>query len=259
MICGATVGAMLLGGLAASPATPDVRIVDVRGDAYRPDPRSSPTGNDEDAGTPTPSTRWSHGEGQSSPVGKRNADLGGPASGAAETPQCARCREIDAFVEAHEDAFRIVATVNSPEEGGPAEWRRFTSEEELQETDTGENLNETAYVWSDGERIFFVRTMFQSPSRDWAHYVSSYYGEDGRLLMARSDLRTFYGDVRAVREMHFDAAGRVAHESRQYSELDSDEPLDSKPAFMDQEPTLFMKVSDLPFLHLLAAAEEPPK
>src|SRR5436190_19551210 len=62
--------------------------------------------------------------------------------------------------------LRIFANVAPGIERVPDDWRRFKSEEKRDAAETGDNLNENAYVWTKDGKIIGANFTFQSPSRD---------------------------------------------------------------------------------------------
>jgi len=81
--------------------------------------------------------------------------------------------------------------------GEKSRWREFKSEVEREEADTG---NDKAKVWAKDGAVALVSYAFQSPSGDWAHYVSYYFREDGTLAKIHAQLNTFYGNMTVIRE-----------------------------------------------------------
>jgi hypothetical protein len=109
-------------------------------------------------------------------------------------------REVDRFIKNNPQSQRIFANVASGADEIPDEWRAFKSEKERAEADTGDNLNDNAYVWLRGEKVVGVDFTFQSPSRDWAHFVMYYYRPDGTLAKIDARLNTFHGNITVIRE-----------------------------------------------------------
>jgi hypothetical protein len=163
------------------------------------------------------------------------------------------CEEVESLAKANPGNPRIFADVSSGTESGPPQWREFRNEAERQAQDTGENLNENALVWSRDKRVVLVRFTYQSPSRDWAHFVDYCFSQDGTLQRAHSELRTFYGNVRKVRDVVNGGEGRFVEARSEVFDLASGKAIKPPDNFEDQEVPLVKSVGELPFIRLLGA------
>ena len=146
---------------------------------------------------------------------------------------------------------RIFADVSSATEEGPDEWKEFRNEKERTKAETGDNMNQIAFVWTRTGKVVAANITFTSPSGDWAHLINYYYREDGSVAKIRAQLNTFYGDLSIVREKLFDSNGKVLRSTTRYLDLQTRKPK-AKPAdFFDQPVPMYKKVSELPFSKLL--------
>ncbi len=109
----------------------------------------------------------------------------------------AHCQELDDYAKRNPKLGRPFADVSSGMKGEKSRWREFKSEVEREEADTG---NDKAKVWAKDGAVALVSYAFQSPSGDWAHYVSYYFREDGTLAKIHAQLNTFYGNMTVIRE-----------------------------------------------------------
>jgi hypothetical protein len=98
-----------------------------------------------------------------------------------------------------------------------------------------------------------VRFTYQSPSRDWAHFVDYCFSQDGTLQRAHSELRTFYGNVRKVRDVVNGGEGRFVEARSEVFDLASGKAIKPPDNFEDQEVPLVKSVGELPFIRLLGA------
>jgi hypothetical protein len=135
-------------------------------------------------------------------------------------------------------------------------WKELKTEKLRDNADTGENLNENAYVWMKDGKIVSASFTFQSPSRDWAHFVTYYFRSDGTLAKAESLLNTFYGNVTAERNYYFDTKGRILNRNAKYLDLTTQKPINLKERiktqeFIDEEVKFFKDTNKLPFIRLM--------
>lgn len=160
-------------------------------------------------------------------------------------------KTVDQFIKRNKKAARIFANVASDNEQAKDLWREFKTEKARDKADTGDNLNENAYVWLKGGKLVGANFTFQSPSRDWAHFVMYYYREDGTLAKTESTLNTFYGNVTIKRNTYYAPNGKPLHTTTRYLDLNTQKPIKPKGDFFDEPTPVYSKVSALPFHHLL--------
>jgi hypothetical protein len=166
----------------------------------------------------------------------------------------AYCAQLDQYVKSNPKAGRIFADVASGMSNQSSKWREFSSEDEREQADDGDNLNQNAIVWLKDDVIAIASCTFQSPSRDWAHYVGYYFRNDGTLAKTDSTLITFYGHVKVVRSSLYDKKGQVLKSSVQYLSLDGKKvkkPDAKDEEFVDEPIPLYHRSQDLPFYNLL--------
>ncbi len=162
-------------------------------------------------------------------------------------------KEIDAYAKQNSKAGRIFANVASGIERVPDKWLEFKSEGERYNADSGDNLNENSTVWLKSGKVVVAYFMFQSPSRDWAHYVTYYFRPDGTLVKIISRLNTFYGDISVIREKSYDVNGRPLKSSVQYLDLKTKRKKKPGSNFIDEPIPMYKRIKNLPFIHLLKA------
>jgi hypothetical protein len=160
-------------------------------------------------------------------------------------------QEIDRFTEQHAGRHRIFADVADGVKREPNRWREFKSEEDRAKADTGYNLNGNAYVWLKDGRVVFAHFTFQSPSRDWVHYIRYYFRADGTLAKLDAILNTFYGDVSIERRWHFGPSANLLRATEQIYRLGTREKTKRPAEFYDAPVPLYRTVTALPFYHLL--------
>ena len=148
---------------------------------------------------------------------------------------------------------RIFADVAS--DGKKANWKQIKTERLRDAADGGDNLNENAYVWTKSGKIAAATFTFQSPSRDWAHFVTYYFRSDGTLAKAESALNTFYGNLTIERNYYFDSKGKFLKQNAKYLDLKTQKPVSPKELnrngeFIDEKVKFFKNTSELPFIGL---------
>jgi len=146
---------------------------------------------------------------------------------------------------------RIFADVSSATEEGPEKWKEFRSERERTKLETGDNMNQVAFVWTRNGKPVAANMMLTSPSGDWAHLINYYYRDDGTLAKIRAQLNTFYGDMSIVREQFFQSNGKRLRSTTRYLDLQTKKPKKKSGDLFDQEVPVYKTVSELPFAKLL--------
>jgi hypothetical protein len=146
---------------------------------------------------------------------------------------------------------RIFADVSSDGENQKSQWREFESEAEREKADTGDNLNENAVVWSKDGAVVLASCTFQSPSRDWAHFVSYYFRADGTLAKVRARLNTFYGEMTVIRKRFYNPKGKLLSSSQQFLDLKTQKKKKPGAEFQDDSFPLYRTVRALPFYPML--------
>lgn len=149
---------------------------------------------------------------------------------------------------------RIFADVASDNE--KVDWKEFKTEKLRDAADKGDNLNQSAYVWTKAGKVVAAAFTLQSPSRDWVQYITYFYHTDGTLAKTESQLNTFYGDVTVKRNYYFDSKGETIKQDVNYFDLQSQKSIDIKERekmgeFIDRKVKFFKDTSDLPFSKLL--------
>lgn len=158
--------------------------------------------------------------------------------------------DIDKFVKGSLKTERIFANVAPGTSTASAEWREFKTEEERKKADTGDNLNESAFVWLRDGKVIGANFTFQSPSRDWAQFVMYYFRGDGTLAKADSTLNTFNGGITVLRQDYYDRKGMLLKGTNHCKDLKTQQP---KPCgdFQDKPPAFYGAVNQLPFYRFL--------
>jgi hypothetical protein len=159
-------------------------------------------------------------------------------------------KETDAYIKANEKSARIFADVSSGNEAGPAKWNEFKTEQEREKADTGDNLNENAYAWMRDGKLVGANFTYQSPSRDWVHYVMYYFRADGTLAKSDSTLNTFQGDVTVIRQDFYSSKGVALKGTTHCKDLKTQK---AKPCgnYQDQPVPMYKTVNEVPFYGLL--------
>lgn len=160
-------------------------------------------------------------------------------------------KRLDQFIKRNPKKARIFANVASATTDEPDRWREFKSDAQREKADTGENLNENAYVWLKDGKIVAANFTFQSPSRDWAHFVMYYFREDGSLAKIQAQLNTFYGDMTVIRDRFFDSNGKLLRSTTKHLDLHSQKPKQRDTVFNDEPIPIFRNPAALPFHKLL--------
>ena len=145
---------------------------------------------------------------------------------------------------------RIFGDVSSAKTDKTDLWREFKNEKQLEDTGDGENLNQTATVWTKQGKVIAAKFNFTSPSGDWNHFINYYFRENGSLAKIDAQLNTFEGNVSVVRQRYYNSNEFLIKSTQTFRELETNKPRKSAD-FMDNPIPVYLKVSDLPFHQLL--------
>ena len=173
-------------------------------------------------------------------------DRKAPSSRASELVSIrAYARQIDQFVKLNQNRKRVFGDVGDNQEN----WREFKGKAAKGETDP-DDLDEVAHVWARQGKVVAVGFTFQSESRDWYHFVTYYFREDGTLAKIHSRLNTFYGSVTAIRDQYYGSNGRVLKSTARFLDIQTQKPK-KNPNFQDEPTPVYLNVRKLPFFKLL--------
>lgn len=158
--------------------------------------------------------------------------------------------EIDKFVKSKVKTERVFANVASGTKNEASAWREFKSEDERKKADTGDNLNESAYVWERDGKVIGANFTLQGTSRDWAQFVMYYFRGDSTLAKSDSTLNTFNGGITVIRQDYYDSKGILLKGTTHCKDLKTQQP---KPCgdLQDRPAPFYKTVSQLPFYRLL--------
>lgn len=155
------------------------------------------------------------------------------------------CASARNFAQQHQRDALLFSAIPQNENPARDHWQRLNSRHEF---DTAvKNANSTASVWIRDAKVVFVDVLFQNQFGDSTQSVEYCFRPDGTLAELHSDLKSFHGGLRVVREITFDDAGTQIAKTTQSSDLESGEPKKIPPDFWDFPPPIFLRVSDLPF------------
>lgn len=162
----------------------------------------------------------------------------------------AYANEIDKYLKSTVARERIFANIASGKKNEAAQWREFKTEDERKNADTGDNLNESAYVWARDGKVIGANFTLQSPSRDWAQLVMYYFRGDGSLAKSDSTLNAFGGGITVIRQDYYDSKGILLKGTTHCKDLKTQQ---SRPCgdFEDRPAPFYKTVSQLPFYRLL--------
>lgn len=78
-----------------------------------------------------------------------------------------------------------------------------------------------------------------------------YFGEDGKLVKAKSTFNTLYGNRQVIRELVYGSNGELLKSASQYFDLQTGQKTTRRRVALEDVPT-YKTVSDLPFFSLVA-------
>ncbi len=160
-------------------------------------------------------------------------------------------KSIDRMMQRRKAPDLIIADVSDYETDVP-KWQIFKTEKELETFRETTEAYTIANNWrTNGKIVSSLFTMF-SPSGDWAQYVNHYFRPDGSAAKVTTEMRTFNGEYIIIRNLYFDAKGKVLKRTSKYLDLATKKPkkptaemLDENSEFYNAE--YYKKVTALPF------------
>jgi len=155
------------------------------------------------------------------------------------------CAAEKTFTQKHPRAALLFSAIPQNENPARDHWQRVTSRNDFDSA--AKNGNSTASVWIRNGAVAFVDAIFQNQFGDSKQSVEYCFRPDGTLAQLHSDLKSFHGGLRVVREIVFDDAGKPIVKTTQSFDLESGKPKKIPPDFWDFPPPIFLHVSDLPF------------
>ena len=158
------------------------------------------------------------------------------------------CKSVDSFVKKHKSPQLIFADVSQTEK---EKWRKFQSEKALEKFREDTETYSISYNWLKKKKIIFASFTFFSESGDWFHYIDYYFHPDGSLAKIDADLKTFYGNLSALRTLYFDKNGKLLRKSSKFYSIYTKKEIKPDRAFIDEEIYIYKKLSQLPFATLL--------
>src|SRR6266849_3538362 len=128
-------------------------------------------------------------------------------------------KQVDWFRKSNNKRRRLFGNVGNEKD----DWREFKGKVAKGQTQP-EDLNEAAYVWTRRGKVVAVGFEFQSDSRDWGHFVTHYFREDGTLAKIHARLNTFYGDVTRIRDQYYSSNGKLLRTITRYGDIQTQKP-----------------------------------
>lgn len=183
-------------------------------------------------------------------AGTSNSSQAQPRT-AAITSIKAYCQQVDDYVKRNPKWGRLFADVSSDTKNQKSKWREFKSDTEREKADTGENLNDNAIVWTKDGVVVLASFTFQSPSRDWAHFLHYYFRANGSLARISAQLNTFYGNMTVLRERFYDSSGKLLSSSEQFRDMTTQKKRNPGEDFVTEPIPLYQTIKSLPFYPML--------
>lgn len=157
----------------------------------------------------------------------------------------AYCSQAATYSRQHAGRALFFTAIPRNRDPGRDDWSRAASEAAV---DTAaNNADSTAGVTVRDGRVIAADFTFQSQFGDSTETVRYCFRPDGTLAEVHSDLKSFHGGMKVVRELGFDDAGKQLSSTMKSFDLESGKPAKLPPDFWDFPPPIFLRVSDLPF------------
>ena len=171
----------------------------------------------------------------------------------------AYCKTIDKMTEKSKTPDIVFADVSDYEKNEKEKWQKFASEAALEKFRETTETYTIALNWRKNGHLVASNFTLSSPSGDWAKYVFQYFREDGTLAKAKSELRTFNGELSVTEVRYFNSKGTLLKKTLKYADLTTGKPKNPGKEYRDgssgsmKEKDYYMSTRKLPFAKLLAA------
>lgn len=155
------------------------------------------------------------------------------------------CDSAKNYPAQHKNDALLFSAVPQNQDPARDRWRRLTARGEFDAA--ANNGNSTASVWMRNAKVEFVEAVFRNQFGDSTQSVQYCFRPDGTLAQLHSELKSFHSDLRVVREIEFNDAGKQILKTTQSFNLTSGQPQKIPMDFWDFPPPVFAHVSELPF------------
>lgn len=166
------------------------------------------------------------------------------------------CKEIDAYKKEKGVVRKTFATIDTGKKGTRKVWMEFKNDKAREQADTGENLNENAFVWLRKNKVVAATFTFQDTSRKWVHFAFYYFRADGSL--AKLDEELDREKIKFVRKSYFSEDRKMLAGASNYFDGTAKQIAAPK-NFTDRKAPVYKSVNDLPFYSQLNAEASPRK
>ncbi len=160
-------------------------------------------------------------------------------------------KSVSEFSNKQGSPHLIIADVSDYNENSKPVWKKYVSEEELENSREEEESYTLAYIWFQDEIPVAVNFTYSSPSGDWALYVEYAFRKDGSAAGIRRELRTFQGNIIVTRISLLDENGKVLKETKEFTDLETQKPVPATTNFADMEVDIYKTVKEIPFASML--------
>ena len=167
------------------------------------------------------------------PVSEKNQDVGSkvPDSKKSQAVEIQKCLNLSKKPADEELGYLDKDFNESVKESG---WVPASKILEGQVADMGIRL------WS-GSGVKYVMLETSTPSGDWMRYDDYCFDESGKTVNLDSELRTFYGHIRAVRKWWYLTDGTPEGNSKEIFDLKSSKPIEPYGTIYEDRPPYLAK------------------
>jgi len=128
----------------------------------------------------------------------------------------------------------------------PPNWKQFKSQKARDDAGNGDNLFNTANVWTKNGNIVLANLQYGSPSGDWGQFVSYCFREDGSLAKLEDTFRSFAGPISTVKEKIYDTRGTRLRSSIRCYKLGTRRREKCEGTYSNYDADVYLRVSQLP-------------
>jgi hypothetical protein len=155
------------------------------------------------------------------------------------------CSRVEAYARQHRADASLFSAMPQNQDPTRDHWRRVASASLLQ--DAARNANSTAMISVRDGHVVYADFTLQNQFGDSTQTTQYCFRPDGTLAQLHSELRSFHGGLRVVREIEFDSDGKQVSKTMQSFDLDTNRPAKVPSDFWDFPPPVFLRANDLPF------------
>jgi len=148
-----------------------------------------------------------------------------------------------AYANQHLEAALFVSAIPRNSDPTRDRWRRAISPQDF--AAARKNGDSIAILWFLRRKLVWADFAFQNQFGDWINQTTYCYRSDGSLALLDSELKSFHGGLRVVRDSYYAPGAALLSQYQGSWDLGTGKPEQVPPGFWDQAALVFLHASDL--------------